>query len=202
MKKRLILKGVLVCLISILLGCGPDKKDIDDTDKENSKRATEEHLTKKDTASEQKSLFSVSSKHKFSSPENTDIFKLSLTGSSILEGKITFEISDINNQTIFSNNFSATDLLYDGGDVIKERKAKEDTIVARIKRFFENENFISPAIDNSEEFDSDNSTKEIWEDIKSDKSSVGFMYSYGYEGTYQIAYSKKKRKILTYSSSD
>lgn len=59
-----------------------------------------------------------------------------------------------------------------------------------------------PAIKIAEPFSSDTSDKEIWYDIKSDKSAIGFVYYHGYEGVYCIAYSKKKKKVVNYFTSD
>jgi hypothetical protein len=52
----------------------------------------------------------------------------------------------------------------------------------------------------SERFELDKNPE--WLDISHDSSAVGFQYAYGYEGVYNIAYSKKQKKVVQYFVSD
>jgi hypothetical protein len=148
-------------------------------------------------------LFHITTLHPFSNINKEDTFSLILTGNSIYTGQIFFKIIDFNKRVIHNEKFPATDLLGDEENSISTNKEKEDTIIARMKSFFSESNFDKPAIDASDTFDPDeNYDKQLWQDIKSDTSATGFLYSHGYEGTYGIAYSKKKQKAVCYFSSD
>lgn len=154
----------------------------------------------------QKPIFTSTAKHSFSSHAQNDSFVLTLTGQSVLKGNVTFHIYK-NNTIIFTDAFPASDLLGDMYDVIPTDKQRTDTILARMKRFFNNENFIQPAIKITRDGPSDPEDipaefKPILAELRSDKSAIGFVYSHGYEGTYAITWSKKKAKALYYFESD
>jgi hypothetical protein len=154
----------------------------------------------------QKPLFTATAKHPFSSRAQNDSFVLSLTGRSVLGGNITFHIYK-DSKVIFTDTFPASDLLGDRYADIPTDKQRADTILHRMKIFFGSNNFIQPAIRITRD-ESGNSTdippefKLILAEIQSDSSAIGFVYSHGYEGTYAIAWSKKKAKALFYYSSD
>ena len=59
-------------------------------------------------------------------------------------------------------------------------------------------NFINPAIAADDKFEADYSDKEIWDDIKSDPTAIGFYYMLGEEDGRRIAFSKKTGKVLMY----
>ena len=67
-----------------------------------------------------------------------------------------------------------------------------------MSEFFSEEHFFSPAIAAADEFDSDYSEKEVWYNIKSDLTTVGFYYVFGEEAGCRIAYSKKLKRIVKY----
>jgi hypothetical protein len=140
--------------------------------------------------------------HAFSDPILKDTFKLFLKGDSIVSGKVIFQIISHNNKRIHTECFPAFDLL---GDDYEDStiKLKVDSITRRFKDFFAESNFVVPATSLADRsFDLENLEGKDWNDIKSDNTSVGFIYSHFYEGAVGIAYSKKKRKVVTYFESD
>jgi len=149
----------------------------------------------------EKTILSNTRQHSFSDPKKKDTFTITLTGQSILNGNVSFKIRDCKKTIIYEQKFKAEDLLGDMADVLNSRQ-QQDTIESRIRKFFNEKNYTSPAIAANDKFYEDNSTKEVWNDIKSNKAAIGFLFSYGYEGTYGIAYSKKKHKVVTYFYSD
>ena len=148
-----------------------------------------------------KVLYTTKVLHPFSDINKKNSFCLTLTGKSVVSGKITFEIYDFNKRLIHNESFDASGLLGDEGEVIPV-KVQPDTIITRMKRFFNKENFIKPAIKMAKKFDPDYSDKIIWSEINSNKSAIGFLYAHGYEGSYAIAYSRKNKKAVCYYSSD
>jgi hypothetical protein len=140
--------------------------------------------------------------HFFSDIAKKDNFSITLYSKNIIGGVVVFKISNHKNQQIFEDTFPASDLLGDQADVL-DIKQQKDTITTRMAEFLNEKNFTSPAIDNTEKFeDLDSTDKNSWETIKADHTSIGFIYSHGYESTYGIAYSKSKRKVISIFYSD
>jgi len=143
--------------------------------------------------------------HTFSDLSKKDLFKLTLTGKTILKGKVLFEIITRDHRVIHSETFPATDLYGDLDEDFSTPKQRIDTVKARFKAFFNPANFKTPAIAKSEvysKFNDDNYDKVTFYDIKSNPVSIGFLYCHGYEGTYGIAWSKKQKKVVQYFYSD
>lgn len=137
--------------------------------------------------------------HFFSNTEKEDEFHIYLTGETIYKGTITFQITNHKEKLILKEKFSAQLLI--GYEFIGDQKSlkdKEDFIIQRVMEFFKEENFIYPAISSKDIFDEDYSDKKIWEDIKSDKTAIGFNYLIGEEDGRRIAFSKKKGKVVMY----
>jgi hypothetical protein len=139
--------------------------------------------------------------HLFSDQTKKDTFKLILKGGSILTGKVTFDIIAYNGKLIFTEKFDAIDLLGDLDDVTNNRQ-KVDTIKSRFAAFFNESAFTKPALDNKAPLDSDYVDIKIQKDIRADTTATGFFYAYGYEGVYEIAYSRRKKKVVTCMESD
>jgi hypothetical protein len=140
-------------------------------------------------------------KHAFSNPARPDVFKLTLTGTSVLKGKVTFQIISFDNKEIHKETFPATDLYGDLEEVLKP-KQQTDTITSRFKHFFDKNSFHTPAISPQERYEYDVADKITWTGIKTDKAAIGFIYSHGYESSYGIAWSKKQKKVVQYFYSD
>ena len=137
--------------------------------------------------------------HEFSTLEKKDIFSIYIKGKSLSEGKVIFTITSSNGVEIHKEEFPSY-LLMDYGYIgnpnsIKER---EGYMKKRIIEFFNEKYFTFPAIKTTENYDKDYSDKEIWDEIKSNKSAIGFYYSIGEEDGRKIAFSKKKRKAILY----
>ncbi len=154
-------------------------------------------------------LYTFSADHIFSSQVTKDHFLLSVSGSSVAEGKIRLRILTSDHKQIYTDSFPAYDLLYNydasefGGGTQLSRQKKETIILSRMKHFFSDTCFRYPAINPSEQYDKgDNIDQSVWKDIHSDKTSIGFVYAHGYESMYGIAFSKKKKKTVLYFYSD
>lgn len=146
-------------------------------------------------------LITIKANHIFSNPAAIDHFSLSVSGKSVLDGEIRLFVSTNDHTVIFRDSFQATALLRDD-EADLTNKQKEEIIRKRMKDFFNHSSFIKPASKIASPFWPDNSDKAVWLDITSNKEAIGFVYSYGYEGTYAIAYSKKKRKAVHYFARD
>lgn len=136
--------------------------------------------------------------HEFSSPVEKDSFKIQLTGRSINEGEVSFEIKSKHGHIILDETFPATYLLDYGLKANPTEEETADYIKERIDKFFDESNFINPAISRQDSFDADYSEKQIWEEVLADTTSVGFYYLVGEEDGRHITYSKRLRKAVVY----
>ncbi|PXY03075.1 hypothetical protein DF185_03010 [Marinifilum breve] len=134
----------------------------------------------------------------FSHPDKKDEFYIMIEGSSILKGNVRFTITNYNRIKIYEEEFPAIFLIGHGLPFEASEIEKENFIKKRISEFFNEDNFSSPAISAEDTFDEDYSNKEIWEDIKSDQTAIGFYYLIGEGDGRSIAYSKKLKKVVMY----
>lgn len=114
--------------------------------------------------------------HVFSHESKMDFFKIAVSGKSIIEGTVRLTINDYEGNEILNEEFPAKYLLGYALDYDASIMDKEDFIRKRVADFFNEENFHYPAIAKDEIFDEDYSNQEIWNDIYSDRSAIGFYY--------------------------
>ncbi len=136
--------------------------------------------------------------HNFSNPKTLDQFQLTIKGKSLLDSETIFTIKNADGITLFSETFPSTDLIGYGLLYDTTRKQQEDYILKRAKNFFNEDKFFARAINSKDEFDADYSDLEIWNDIKSDSTAIGFSFLIGEENMRFIAFSKKLKKIVVY----
>jgi hypothetical protein len=99
---------------------------------------------------------------------------------------------------ILDEVFPSTSFLNYGLNDSPTEKEKQEYIKSRIDKFLNEDNFRQPAIMTESAFDEDYSVKEIWDDIISDQTSIGFYYLIGEEDGRHIAYSKKSKTVVLY----
>src|ERR1035437_3461786 len=137
-------------------------------------------------------------KHAFSNPDKLDLFQVYLKGESILKSKLVFVITNYNGVVLLKEEYSSIDLIGYGLDNNASNKVQEEFIKKRIAEFFKEDNFSKPAIKLDTEFVSNYSEKQVWDDIKSDQTAIGFDYLIGEEDGRSIAYSKKFKKVVEF----
>lgn len=159
---------------------------------------TNSHTSNKKSRKKSRTLFTHSVSHAFSKPNKMDVFRITLTGDSILTGNVRFEIISYKNKKIYNETFPAMSLLnYDIAPTASD-KEKEEFIKQRMKDFFNEENFKKPAVDPDHKFDSEYSDQENWEAVKADPAAIGFYYLVGEEDGRSIAWAKKLGKVVLY----
>lgn len=186
MKIRLHILGLLTII------CCSTKHDTQTIDKKPAEQKTEDQK-KNDKES---ILYKKAILHSFSAPVDMDSFSIYITGQSIKNGEINFQIKTSKGQLILDEKYPSVYFVDYGFD--KTLGTEEEYIKKRVDSFFDEKRFKQPAITADEIFDEDYSDKEIWDDIKSDKSSIGFSYFIGDEDGRYIAYSKKMGKVVLY----
>jgi len=135
----------------------------------------------------------------FSNSKEKDEFLIYVVGETIYEGTAFFQITNYEGVVIHNESFPSKFLI--GQEFVGDRNSEtemEEFIIERVKNFFNEENFQFPAISPEENYDEDYSNKDIWEDILSDQTAVGFYYLIGDGDGRRIAYSKKNGKVVVF----
>ncbi|WP_294670404.1 hypothetical protein [uncultured Fluviicola sp.] len=139
--------------------------------------------------------------HAFSDPAGKDEFRIVVAGESLLKGKVLFTITNPEGKNLLKEEFDANFLLgYDFTGNINSKKDTDAFITKRIKEFFSEDKFSSPALKDEELYEDQSYyiDKETWEEVKANKQSIGFFYLLGSEDGRHVAYSKKKGRAVMY----
>jgi len=139
--------------------------------------------------------------HAFSNPATKDEFRIVITGESLLKGKVLLTITSSEGKNLVKEEFDANYLLgYDFTGNINSKKETDAFIKKRIKEFFSEDKFSTPAIEDDIVFEDQSYyiDKETWEEIKANKQAIGFYYLLGSEDGRHMAFSKKKGKAVMF----
>lgn len=197
-KVKLILLLLLPGIIITCHSCG-------ESTREEAKRSAEtEPKTQtevEETVEKSEYLLENRTLHTFSDPAAKDEFCIVVTGESLLKGKVLFTITNSEGKNLLKEEFDANFLLgYDFTGNINSKKDTDAFITKRIKTFFAEKQFSSPAIEDDVIFEDQSYyiDKETWDEIKANKQSVGFYYLLGKEDGRHVAFSKKKGRAVMY----
>ena len=153
-------------------------------------------------ASTSKTFFKTEIKHEFSSVSSPDLFKLIVRGKNIFDAVVTFQILNANGKKIYDEHFTVGELMEFGSAETDKayKRSKEDSvfIIGVLSQFFDERNFLRPAIKDSSEMKDNYSSFEDWNIIWQEKTPIGFSYQLGAEDGRCIAYSLKKKKVILY----
>lgn len=143
---------------------------------------------------------SVEELHFFSDPMKKDTFIIHMTGESILASNIEFIIKSAIGDTIFYHRFKSQDLIGYGliGIESPTIEEKENFILKRFYNFFNESNFISPAISKDEELDEEYFDVEYFNEIQNQTDCVSFYYLLGEEYMRRIVYLRKKKIVIEF----
>lgn len=143
-------------------------------------------------------LLSSIVKHPFSDPHKQDTFKLVITGKSVLNGQALFEIINYAGHSIYKETFGAGYLAEKGS--FTDPEAKEAYIRERVRGFFHERNFIIPAVRQNDNSSISHFNKQDVEDLRADRSAIGFSYHISDKRYYRIAWSKKQKMVVIYQT--
>jgi len=195
------MKPLVFTFLVLLLGACTESKQQVSKDSDTSALDRVYNNIKEHKKLPEKVLLTYDVEHNFSSKQQKDHFKLTIYGDSIYTGILLLQVISYDKRIIYADTFAARGLMWDLNDSAITVKQREDTIKWRASTYFFDDKFIdSPRIDSS-----DVEPPVMIEDVReiaSDKNAIGFIYAYGYEGVYCIAYSKKKKKAVFYFISD
>ena len=136
--------------------------------------------------------------HKFSDAEKQDTFKITLLGDSPETALVKFEIVSSNGEVIYKDEFESNYLFDYNLQQNATSQERNEFILARINTFFDDENFITPAIKSDQIFDPNYSDEKVWNAVKQEAGATGFHYQLGKEDGRWIAYLKQQDKVALY----
>jgi len=135
----------------------------------------------------------------FSNAIKPDTFRIELQGSKPKEMALLFNITAEGGAPVYAVRILASDLLdnyKESVDLAREKKQKA-FMEQELKLFFEEENFLEPAVTEDELADKNTPDKEFFEELR--KSSLnGFKYRLGKETKVYVAWSEKEKKVKPY----
>lgn len=199
-----------ITLLSLLIGtsltissCGSDSSKKETEEVSTHKEIKEVKAPKESSETPEKSDLLIENKimHAFSNPSKKDEFRIVITGKSLLKGKVLLTITSSDGKNLIREEFDANYLLgYDFTGNINSKKETDAFIQKRIREFFSEDRFSTPAIEENITFEDQSYyiDKETWEEIQADKQAIGFYYLLGSEDGRHIAFSKKKGKVVMF----
>lgn len=137
----------------------------------------------------------------FSDSLKADTFKVSLMGNVLKDITIRFTITSHDGQLIYNKDFKATDLIenYKSSVDLKKERTQLAFIKDEYKLFFEDENFLEPAVTENEKPDKNTPDINFYNELKQSALN-GFKYRSGKETSVYIAWSEKEKKVKPYYS--
>ncbi len=195
-----IIKQVLIVSSILLFSCQDADSEVhQQTSTEFERKDSITIKGKQEAESASDVLLKNEVKHLFSDTLAADLFQIFLKGDSLISSTVAFNIISSKGDTLHHETFPAAYLI--GYELISDSATlaqKEAVIKRRISKFFDEKNFLTPAIKPDQKFNPEYIEKSVWEDLKSDESAIGFYYLVGEEDGRRIAYSKKQKKVVLY----
>ena len=135
----------------------------------------------------------------FSDSLLADTFTVKVIGSSLDSQKLDFRIINAKGQEIYHVDIASASLLknYDATIDLKKKKNQASFLQSEVKRFFDEENFMEPAITESETPDKNVPDLAFYEELKTSGLN-GFFYRLGKEDKIYIGWSAKENKVKPY----
>lgn len=135
----------------------------------------------------------------FSDTTKLDTFRIVLNGEKPNDMQLVFTITPQGSKQIYTKTIKATALLDNYKETVDLEKKKQQIqfMEKELELFFEEENFIEPAVTETEEPDENTPDMNFFSELK--KSSLnGFSYRLGKESKVYIAWSEKDKKVKVY----
>lgn len=135
----------------------------------------------------------------FSDLEKADTFKVILTGAKPKNMLLKFSITSFEGKEIYVKEFRASELVdhYKETVDLKKEANQLNFIKEEFNQFLEEENFLEPAVTDSEEPGKQVPDKAFFAELKQSGLN-GFQYRTGQENKVYIAWSAKEKKVKVY----
>ncbi|MHA4895506.1 hypothetical protein ACXZ1K_12200 [Pedobacter sp. PWIIR3] len=135
----------------------------------------------------------------FSDSLNLDTFKVTLQGREIKDQLIHFTITNSRGLLIYNLDINAKDLFnnYHATVDLKKEQKKAEFINTELERFLDEENFMEPAVTETEMADKNVPDQAFYDELKMTGLN-GFAYRLGPEQKIYIGWSAKENKVKVY----
>ena len=135
----------------------------------------------------------------FSDSLKVDTFKVQILGDKPDNMHLAFSINSFEGKQIYDVDIKATDLFknYIATIDLSKKKNQIKFLQDEVNRFFDDENFMEPAVDETDTPDENVPDKVFFDELKKNKLN-GFIYRLGKENKNYIAWSGKENKVKTY----
>ncbi|HEY0899721.1 MAG TPA: hypothetical protein VGD90_10315 [Sphingobacteriaceae bacterium] len=164
--------------------------------------SVEPPAAKKESAPDR--LFSLEKTHVFSDPSALDTFKLDVTGKDVLTATIQFRIISPAGTEIYNEQFTGNYLIdYEIMEGVEDPQIITDStrrvyIQNRLKQFFDVKNFRKPAIKTDARYEDQNTSRELFDELKANPEAWSFYYLLGKEDGRYIAWSEKFQRVMMF----
>ncbi len=145
-------------------------------------------------------LFTLEKLHTFSEKGVQDTFQLTLSGKDYMNARVIFRIIS-GGRVIYEDAFDSQYLIDYGIDDKADSSGRlNDSIRSayigdRLRHFFDEKNFRTPAIRPDAVFEDQYVSRELFEELKARPDAVSFHYLLGKEDGRYIAWSENHRKV-------
>ena len=135
----------------------------------------------------------------FSDSLQTDTFKVKIEGNNPKDMRLAFTIRSFEGRLIYSTGIKAADLFknYDATINLDKKENQIKFLKEEVSRFFDEENFMEPAVTEQENPDQHVPDKAFFEELKRNQLN-GFFYRLGKEHKVYIAWSITEKKVKPY----
>ncbi|TGE22891.1 hypothetical protein [Hymenobacter metallicola] len=142
----------------------------------------------------------VRQRHVFSSPGSPDLFTAVLRGTSVLNGQVSFTITDAAGQVIFREMLSPADLeasmVYEMKTATATQAEREAFVRRRIDNLFAEPNFRKPAVGSQDTYTPGDLDRATWDDLRKRPDAMSFQYLVGKEDRKRIVWSPLKKQVV------
>lgn len=135
----------------------------------------------------------------FTDTSKLDTFKIVLNGDKPKNMELVFTITPENGKAVYTRVLKTKELIDNYKDELDLGKEKEQVkfMEQELSLFFDEENFLEPAVTENEEADKNTPDKNFFAELK--KSGLnGFKYRFGKENKVYIAWSAAEKKTKPY----
>ncbi|PST83338.1 hypothetical protein C7T94_12220 [Pedobacter yulinensis] len=135
----------------------------------------------------------------FSDSTKKDTFRLTFNGKTLASGTLVFSISKADGREIYRTSIAAKDLFanYDSELDLSKEKNQAAFLTEEVNRFFDEENFLIPAVTENEQADANVPDKAFYEELKKSRLN-GFKYRLGKETNVYIGWSAAAGGVRIY----
>jgi hypothetical protein len=135
----------------------------------------------------------------FSDSLSADTFTVKIIGSTLDSQRLDFKITDSKGKEIYHVEIPSASILknYDATIDLKKKKNQATFLQSEVSRFFDEENFMEPAITDTETPDKNVPDLVFYEELKNSGLN-GFFYRLGKEDKVYIGWSAKENKVKPY----